>query len=683
MKIRRFGLLVVFIVSSLAVAVGLQAEEQRALKPEDLADIRGVSEVQISPDGKRVAFVVTEPADPKKPERPRDSNIWVVAVDGSEPAHPFAASPKSETSPRWSPDAHYLAFLSDRGEPFDGEKEEDGKQKKPKNQIYLLRTDGGEAEQLTAVKGGVEKFEWSPDGKMIAFTMRDPTTDEEQKKQKERDDAIYVDHDYKYARLWAVSLSERKPEQVTRQDLNVTEFAWSVDGRELALLVSATPRLDDVYWHSRLVVVRRLPAQAGLGGELVRTLSENASQFWGAPKWSPDGQTIAFFEYTPNKIADWLALAPASGGTVRYLLKDYRGTLRRVEWDRDSKHLLAESNERTKDIFMRIDTSTGAKTPLGAETALSGPDFTVSADGRTIAYANESGDAPAEVWALTIGESPRRLTHLHPQVSSWRLGKVKEISWKNKKDGQTLYGVLMTPPDYKAGQPYPTIVEVHGGPQWAWWSGWLGSWHEWAQLLASNGYVVFLPNPRGSTGQGWQFAEANRDDWGGMDFQDIMDGVDYLVEQNIADPNRLGIGGWSYGGFMTSWAVTQTDRFRAAVVGAAVTNLFSFNGTTDITPSFLRIYFRDIPFRRRLGYDNHSAMTFLQNCKTPSLVLHGQADDRVPVGQGWEFYNGLKALGVKTEMVAYPREPHGFKERAHQVDLLRRVLAWYETYLKK
>jgi len=226
-------------------------------------------------------------------------------------------------------------------------------------------------------------------------------------------------------------------------------------------------------------------------------------------------------------------------------------------------------------------------------------------------------------------------------------------------------------------------VAVHGGPQSAWWSGWLGSWHGRGQLLASNGYVVFLPNPRGATGRGWRFAEANRDDWGGMDFQDIMDGVDFLIDQKIADATRLGIGGWSYGGFMTSWAVTQTNRFKAAVVGAAVTNLFSFNGTTDITPGFLRSYFLDIPSRRRVPYDNHSAMTFLKNCKTPSLVLHGQADDRVPVSQGFEFYSGLKALGVETEMVVYPREPHALKERAHQIDLLQRILAWYDKYLKK
>ena len=194
--------------------------------------------------------------------------------------------------------------------------------------------------------------------------------------------------------------------------------------------------------------------------------------------------------------------------------------------------------------------------------------------------------------------------------------------------------------------------------------------------------MVFEPNYRGSDNLGNTYERAIVNDGGDGPGRDIMAGIDYLIAQKIADPDRLGVGGSSYGGYMTTWTVTQTNRFKAAVAGAAVTNLFSFDGTTDITPSFLGSYFGDIPFNRRADYDNHSAMTFLKNCKTPTLVLHGEDDERVPTEQGWEFYNGLRMLGVPTEMVTYPREHHGFHERAHQIDSLTRVMAWYDKYLK-
>ncbi len=677
MRYRRcFGLAL-----SLTTVCVLRAQEKRLVQPEDLVDIRLASDVQISPDGRRIAFVVTEPADSKQPLKRRDTNIWMVPADGSEPARPFAASPRSEGSPRWSPDGRFLAFLSDRNAPPESaEGDRDEIHREPRRQIFLLRTDGGEAAQLTDFKGGVERFAWSPDGNQIAFTVKDASTEEEEKKRRERDDAVFVDHNYKYSRLWVLSLTDRQARELTRQNWQVTDFAWSPDSTRLAARTAPTPRLDDAAWHSSLVV---LDVRSG---NLLRTISENCGRMGLASesdiKWSPDGQTVAYPESTAKKIASWLTLAPAIGaGAKKVLARDYRGTIWGVEWTPDSKQLLAESQVGTKARLLSLDVTTESATPL-ADVLASGPGFSVSHDGRTIAFLNQAPDAPSDVWVMEAGKSPRQLTNLNPQVNALRLGGVEEVAWKNRKDGQMLYGVLVTPPGFRPGQPYPTIVQVHGGPQSGWWMGWLGSWHDWAQLLASHGYVVFLPNPRGSTGQGWQFAEANRDDWGGMDFQDILDGVDSLIEQKIADPNRLGIGGWSYGGFMTSWAVTKTDRFRAAIVGAGVTDLFSFDGTTDITPSFLRNYFLDIPFHRRADYENHSAMTFLQNCKTPTLVLHGGADERVPTSQGWEFYNGLKMLRVPAEMVVYPREPHGFRERAHQIDLLKRVLAWYDQHLK-
>lgn len=654
-------------VSSLLLFAGVAsaAGEKHPITPEDIVAIRDALAPAVSPDGSRVAFVVREPADPKRPDRPRDSDIWVVPADGSEPPRPFAASPKAEVRPRWSPDGRYLAFLSDRGAPAEGEEE-------ATPQIYLLRTDGGEAVALTTAEGEVQDFRWAPDGKSLAYIATDPLTEAERRKAKEKDDAVHVDHGDHYARLWVVGLDDHRARQVLRQDVQVADFAWAPGGDELAVIIASTPRVDDA-WAQKLVVVRLA------SGEVLRTLSDRA---YGAPRWSPDGKTLAFLELTPQRLANRLVLVDAGGGSPRPLVDDYPGTISDIAWTPDSKRLIAGGTEATRAKLVRIDVASGGVTPV-ADLYGDGVDVSVSRDGSTLAYLSERLDAPADVWCLRAGGEPRQLTRLNPQLGDLLLGRMRAIEWKNRKDGKTIYGLLMTPPDYQAGQRYPTVVQVHGGPEWAWWQGWHGSWHFWGELLAAHGYVVLLPNPRGSDGQGWRFAEANVGDWGGMDLEDVLDGVDQLVAQGIADPERLGIGGWSYGGFMTSWTVTQTHRFKAAVIGAAVTDLFSFHGTTDLTPSFLKFYFHGLPYGRDEVYRKHSAMSFVQNVKTPSLVLHGEADFRVPISQGWELYNALKQLGVPTEMVTYPREPHLLGERAHQVDLLTRVLDWFDRYLKK
>jgi dipeptidyl aminopeptidase/acylaminoacyl peptidase len=240
---------------------------------------------------------------------------------------------------------------------------------------------------------------------------------------------------------------------------------------------------------------------------------------------------------------------------------------------------------------------------------------------------------------------------------------------------------LVLPPDYQTGTPRKTIVHAHGGPFEAWQTGWLGTWYEWAQLAASHGYVVLAPNPRGSQGQGVPFQEANYQDWGGGDFEDVMDGVDLLVKEKIADPARLGIGGWSYGGFMTAWTVTHTNRFKAAVAGAAVTDLYGMSTTTDIAPNFLNEFFGNFIVNRKF-YDEHSPMRWVEQCHTPTLVLHGDADERVPTFQGEEFYKALRMLGRESQLVRYPREPHIFAEREHEVDSLQRILDWFDSHIQ-
>lgn len=662
------------ILAGLLFAVGAavsQTPPRHVPTPEEIVDLRGVNDPQISPDGKRVAFVVTEPGTPDHPENPRNQDIWMVATDGKTPPHKYVTSKKSENTPRWSPDGHWLTFLSDRGE-GNGE---GNKGEPPKPQVWIMPTDGGEAQPLTSLKGGVVGYTWSRDGKTIAVLSPDAATPEEEARKKKREDRLVVDHEKKLTRLYLSDVASREVKLITKQDFNVNDVEWSPDSHELAVVVSTTPDLDQQYWHSRLLVVNRI-------GEMVRTLSERSGGVnWG---YSPDGKWIAFSERTPSEIASYLSIVPAAGGEVKPLDAEFPGSIYGAKWAPDSKYLIVESIEGSRTFISGFDSTVKRAKKMFEVQIEAGRDhgFSLDADGSTIAFLEQKPDAPTDVWVIDeVRQQQLQLTHMNPQAENWELGTVEEVSWKSKKDGKTIFGVLIKPPDYDANKRYPTIVQVHGGPKWAWWMGWHGSWHEWGQMLATQGYVVLLPNPRGSDGQGIAFSEANRDDWGGGDWVDIQSGVDDLIDKKISDPERLGIGGWSYGGFMTSWAVTQTQRFKAAVVGAGVTNLFSFNGTTDVTPSFLKTYFLDLPFNRRDAYERHSPMTFVKNVKTPTLIVHGAVDERVPLGQGQEFYQALKQTGVETEMVIYPRQHHGFQERAHQIDLLRRILAWYKKHV--
>ena len=649
-----------FLLCLLLFASAGSAEAKKTITPEGIVNLRVVRHVQVSPDGKRIAFAAGKRSDF---DQLRESKIWLISSDGGSPQLLHNA-PQEQSLPYWSPDGRVIAFLAGPLQKKEGETDV--------KQIWMKDLQSSDAVPLTNLKGGVDTFRWSPDGRSIAFTATDPQTEQEERKAKEKDDAIVVDRIYKYSRLWRLNLFDQTIRPIFPQAGNVNDFDWSPDGTQFAIKISKTPLLDDVYWRSKLLII------SAQNGEIVRTIDEKAGS-WINVAWSPDGKSIAYSHVSPGGIAEWRMIAPVDGSAPKHIDDHYNGTILGMKWLPDSKSLIGITLEGTVAKLVRIDATDHAIRSL-AEFRAPYADFSISADGQTVAFVAEQPDSPANVWTWKIGGTPQRLTNLQAEVASWNVGSMREIMWKNKKDQTPVYGLLITPPGYQQNHAYPTIVQIHGGPEWAWWSGWHGSWHEWGQLLASNGYVVLLPNPRGSDGQNWRFIVQNIEDWGGMDYEDILSGLDFLIAEKITDPKRIGIGGWSYGGFISAWAVTHTDRFRAAVVGAAVTNLFSMSGTGDI-PTFLNQYFKGTPFDRREVYDAHSPMTYLKNCKTPSLVLHGEADLRVPISQGWEFYNGLKMLGVPTEMVVYPREAHGFTEDLHQRDLLQRVLDWYQRYL--
>jgi dipeptidyl aminopeptidase/acylaminoacyl peptidase len=652
-------LLGVLLTTVLGANWPVSAERKSAITAEQILEIRIASDVQLSPNGEQIAFVVTEPAA-RKSTNGGQTNIWLVPADGSRRERQLESSSGTDRSPRWSPDDHTLAFLSARENP--------GMARLAPAQVYLQSDKSGRTERLTHIEGGVEQFRWSPDGKMIAFIASHPLAGNERNLPPGDDAALVGGGSYKS--LWVTTIASRSTVQVTHQDFNVYDFAWSPDGDQFALEI-ASDRNSDASAQLALVVARRS------NGKLIRTLA-NEVGFSGAIQWSPDGRLISFFAATPRRIPCWLAIVSADGGTPRLLLKDYPGTIVDATWSADSKQLLAEMMEGTGQALLEIDPSND--TPWPVAKILNMPEFnsSFSSSRSSTAYLNQTFDSPNDIWAITPNHVARKLTSLNPEVSTWRLGNVRQINWMNTKDGARVNGVLITPPDFEEGHPYPTVVQTH--PGWiAWWAGWQGSWWAWGQLLATHGYVIFLPNYRGAWGQGWQWFDALAD-WGGMSIQDLNDGIDYLVQQKIADPDRLGIGGWSNGGFVAAAAITHTSRFKAAILDAPVTDFYSCQAMPSCT--FLRVHLGDNPYYQRSKYDEHSPMTFIRNCRTPTLLLHGQEDEAVPIGQSYEFYYGLLNLGVEAKMVVYPREGHSIEERAHQLDLQDRALNWFDSHLK-
>ena len=665
------------------------AQELKTVGPADIANLKQVSDPQISPDGNEVAYVVTTPVDPGKH---KDARIWLLPTGAGGQAHPFITASGTDTTPRWSPDGNSIAFLSDRANPLsektgpfhfsivgaegrDDLTRADGPEVKDEAesemQLWIISLHGGEATPLTDIPGGVKSFAWSRDGKFLAFVRRDMDSKTERERKKLKNDHILVDQDYKYDRLWIYDLAQHQARLLTKTNINIDAFDWSPNGTQLVARVSPTPRIND-YWRVSKIVL--LDVQTGT---VQKTLEERAGYI--QPRWSPDGHRVVFSKETAKQITDTHVIYELGTGKEFTIEDAYSGSVRQLLWMPDSKSVIGESIEGAHTLILRADAATGAVSTIKGVEAPDGS-ITVSGDGATLTYLGSDMRHAPEVW-VTAHEHSRMLTDTNPEVKGWKLGLEREIEWKSSKDGKTIHGVLVLPPDYQEGKRYPTVVHIHGGPEEAWTTGWHGTWYNYAAMLSSHGYVVLLPNPRGSDGQGPSFAEADYQDWGGGDFQDVMDGVDYVSARGFTDPNRVAIGGWSFGGFMTAWAVTHTDRFKAGMVGAGVTNLYSMATTTDIAPSFEDGYLGTFASSRQF-YDAHSPVRFLDQCHTPVLVLHGEADPRVPISQGEEFYYGLRFVGREAVMVRYPREPHIFTEREHQIDSLGRILAWYDTHLK-
>ena len=641
---------------------------------EDYATMPTLASPRLSPDGSRVAYLVTS-ADLERSVYV--SQIHLVNADGSN-AVQLTRGSASATVPRWSPDGSRIAFLSDR---------EGGR-----NAIWLIGASGGEAEKLTSQTLAVRRFEWSPDGKSIAFTTADSPAPDEEKRIKEHDDARVVDEARGQIHLHVIDLRSRQVRRLTRGAFSVAGFAWSPDGETIAVQRSNADSLDD-YYHADLYLL------SARGDAAMRPLVVRAGVDV-SPQFSPDGKSIGFL--SSGGVFDWLREAelytvPVTGGTPRLVSGAYGRTPDAFFFSGDGNTIWMNGPWNSTSQLFRVGRDGGAFRDV------SHVDGVISeADVRNgqAAFVYQTLTAPPEIFVSALDQfRPRQLTHLNDALRNRTLGDTKLIRWKNPKDGLEIEGFVTLPPGYIAGRRYPTLTFVHGGPASRFdqaFLGYLGVLYA-PQVLASRGFVVLRPNPRGTGGYGQPFRAGNLGDWGGMDWLDINAGLDKLLADGVADPQRLGIMGWSYGGFMTAWAAGHSDRFKAISIGAPVVDLLSFHGTTDIR-EFIPNYFpgtqapssssdpaalesmRHAPMSLELLRER-SPLWHLKKTAAKVLIQHGEADDRVPLSQGTMLYRALQEMGVDATMVTYPRQPHVPREPRLRMDVMRRNLELFTKVL--
>jgi dipeptidyl aminopeptidase/acylaminoacyl peptidase len=619
----------------------------------------------ISPDGKKVAWV--EDVITKRGASTGDTVVFIADIGVKTPPKRISAGVSgaihAEGSVAWSPDSKKLAFLSDAT-------------KAGQLQLYVMDAAGpaGSARKLTQVKGFLSTPGWSPDGKTIAVLFTENATRAAGPLVAETPETGEIKDSFFEQRLALVDVATDKLRQISPADTYVYEYDWSPDGLHFA--VTAALGNGDNNWY--IAELFTLDAATGLMKSIYKPPLQIAN-----PAWSPDGQRIAFIgglmSDEPSVGGDIFTI-PAIGGDATNITPEMKASASWLAWTSQGNIIFGEYLEGDSTLAT-INPAGGAKTELfrdaGQLTAGAwGINLSLSRDAKNSAVIRSSFSAPPEIWAGPTA-SWTQITQRNKSIKpSW--GEAKSLHWKN--GGFNVQGWLLYPRDFDPNKKYPLVVRVHGGPGAAVLSEWPSS-SDYYSPLAGAGYFVLQPNPRGSFGQGEAFTRANVKDFGYGDFKDIMAGVDEALRVAPIDPNRLGICGWSYGGYMTMWAVTQTNRFNAAMAGAGLSNWQSYYGQNLIDQWM-------IPFFGKSVYDDpdvyakSSPINFIKKAKTPTLILVGDSDGEVPAPQSYEFWHALKTLGVETQFVVYEHEGHMFSNPKHRRDVVERTLSWFDGHLK-
>ncbi len=654
-----------------AAALGARAET-RPVTADDYFLFETVADPHFSPDGSTIAFAVTT-VDQK--QNRRRSAIWSVPADGSRPPVALTTAPQSSNSPRWSPDGTAIAFLSAR--PVAG----DATAEAPRTQVWLLALAGGEPRRVTNLQNGVTSFQWSPDGTRLVVVSRSGPSDDARSPSDVRH---YAHANYKFndsgwfddkrAHLWVVDVATGRASQVTSgPDWNDSDPQWSPDGRRIAFVSDRTGRAFD---EGRNTDVWTVEATGG-----TPTKISDHAEADTAPRWSPDGRTIAFLSAVPEKSHPRIWLAASTGGAASHTAADNVDLIpTALRWAEDGRALYFEAGFKGTSQLFRVDLA------ARRATALTSGDRTVHlADvsertNRLVYAVNDPTHLDDLYVADRSGRNERQITHFNAGLLAERsLAAVERVPFKGA-DGWDVDGFLMKPVGWTAGTKYPMVLTIHGGP-----AGQFGfDWYHEFQVYASHGWAVFFTNPRGSTGYGEKFERGIDLNWGARDYIDIMSGVDaVLARYPWIDRDRLGVTGGSYGGFMTNWIVSHTNRFKAAVTLRSISNFVSDDGTRDGMYGHADDFGGDV-FEKFDLYWDRSPLKYVRNVKTPTLVLHSDNDYRVPIEQGEQWFRALQHFGVPSEIVFFPRENHNLTrtgEPKHLVESIKWQVYWFEKYL--
>jgi dipeptidyl aminopeptidase/acylaminoacyl peptidase len=644
---------------------------ERNISVDDYFRIQDVADPQLSPDGNWVAFTVTTSC---LEEDESKSRIWMVPAAGGEPI-PMTAEDKSVFRPRWSPDGKYLAFL---GEVKDGE-----------TQVWTLYRHGGDSQPLTDTVQGVNAYEWSPDGKRMVLVLQDPKPEDLKKKEGEQDEEAtpppwvitrrqfkqdYVGYlDSRRTHLYVLDVESQEMTQITSGDYNDSQPVWSPDGRWIAFTSNRTTDPDSNY-NTDIWVVAADSTDKGRSS-LTQVTSNPGTD--ASPSYSPDGKWITHVSTTDTEAmlyaTSHLALTPARGGELRVLTGELDRNVLAPRFSPDSRSILFILESSGEQSLVQIPVDGGAvKSLAGGPRSVS--DFAMGANG-VIAAMISGPHLPPEVFLLS-GDQLHQLTHTNDELlGSINLGEVEHVQFASR-DGTEIEGFIVKPPDFEAGVRYPTILLIHGGPM----SQYDFAFNFEAQLLAGAGYLVVLPNPRGSTGYGQDFCVAIWQDWGGIDYEDVMAAVDDAIERGYADPERLGVGGWSYGGILTNHVITRTRRFKGAYSGAG-SALYVVNYGHDEYQRWWE-YELGLPWQNRELWERLSPFYRVENIVTPTLIVGGEHDWNVPIINSEQLYMALKRLGKTTQLVVYPEEHHVLSTPSYNKDFFERTLAWFSQYVK-